>query len=112
MAHIYQLYRLRQQRESSRRKSTNLLVLELDHLIITPDHLISLIHTCLEQLRQREPLPHHLVSVIGIHELVFVDAVGRVALYAFDGGLAGVECDDLYIVISQHIQDQRAMPRY
>jgi hypothetical protein len=35
------------------------------------------------------------VAVVGVDELVVVDAVGRVAFYAGDGGLAAVEGDDL-----------------
>ena len=35
------------------------------------------------------------VPVIGVHKLVVVDAVWGVALHTLDGGLAGVESDDI-----------------
>jgi hypothetical protein len=48
-----------------------------------------------EKLGQCKPLARHLVAVVGVHELVVVDAVGRVAFHALDRGLAGVEGDDV-----------------
>lgn len=49
----------------------------------------------LEELRQREPLPRHLVPVVGVHELVVVHAVRRVPFDPLDGGLAAVQRDDV-----------------
>lgn len=49
----------------------------------------------LEQLRQRKPLTGHLVAVVGIHELVIVDAVGRIPFHTLDRWLARVEGDDV-----------------
>ena len=37
----------------------------------------------------------HLVAIIGVHELVIVNTVGCVALHALNGGLAGVESDNV-----------------
>lgn len=74
---------------------TNLLVLKLDKVPLVLDHLIPFVHARLEQLGQREPLPSHLVPVIRVHELVVVDAVGRVALHPLDCRLAAVERDDV-----------------
>ena len=48
-----------------------------------------------EQLRQSEPLARHLVAIVGVYELIIVDAVGRVAFYTLDRWLAGVEGDDV-----------------
>lgn len=48
-----------------------------------------------EEFGEREPLAGHFVAVVGVDELVVVDAVWGVAFYAGDGGLAGVEGDDL-----------------
>lgn len=72
-----------------------LVVFELDHFIIASDHLVAVVDARLEQLRQCKPLARHLVAVIGIHELVIVDAVWSIALDALDGGLAAVERDDV-----------------
>ena len=74
---------------------THLLVPELDQIPIVGDDLVSLAFTGIEQLRQSEPLSGHLVPVVGIDELVVVDAVGRVAFHSLDRGLAGVEGDDV-----------------
>lgn len=40
-------------------------------------------------------MPRHLVPVVGVDELVVVDAVGGVALHALDGGVAAVELEDV-----------------
>jgi hypothetical protein len=82
--------RLGQQPECPR-----LLVLELDHVVVGAYHLVAFVYRRFEELRQREPLACHLVPVVGVHELVVVDAVGRVALYARNCRLAAVESDDL-----------------
>lgn len=48
-----------------------------------------------EDFGKGEPLAGHFVAVVGVDELVVVDTVGGVAFDALDGGLAGVEGDDL-----------------
>jgi hypothetical protein len=50
----------------------------------------------LEQLGKSKPLARHLVAVVGVHELIVVDAVRRVPFHAFDRRLTGVESN--YIV--------------
>lgn len=35
------------------------------------------------------------LPVMSVNELIIIDAVWRVALHALDGGLAGVEGDDI-----------------
>ena len=74
---------------------TDLCVSKLDQTRLVHHNLIPIILTRVEQLRQSEPLPRHLIPVIGIHELIIVDAVGGVPLYALDGGFTAVECDDV-----------------
>jgi hypothetical protein len=100
-------------------ESPRLLVLELDDLVVAADDLVALVlrpvHVVsiltsipstigtqtafqdlrFEQLRQSEPLARHLVAIVGVYELVVVDAVGRVAFHTFDRWLAGVEGDDI-----------------
>lgn len=71
-------------------KGTYLSVLELNQSFFIHHDLIPLVLARLEQLRQREPLPRHLVPVVGVHELVVVDAVRGVALHALDRGFAAV----------------------
>jgi hypothetical protein len=100
-----------------------LLVLELDDFVVAADDLVAfvlgpgsvhqshailgegrhreLFDTCstldsrFKQFRQSEPLARHLVAIIGVYELIIIDAVGRVAFYTLDRWLAGVEGDDV-----------------
>lgn len=72
-----------------------LFVLELDHVVVAADDLVGFVDGGVEEFGQREPLPGHFVAVVGVDELVVVDTVGSVPLYALHGGLAGVEGDDL-----------------
>jgi len=76
-------------------KIADLFVLELDHLVVTADNLITFILGCFEELWQSKPLPGHLVSIIGIYELVIVDAVWGVSLYSLNCGFAAVQCEDV-----------------
>lgn len=55
----------------------------------------TIVNLRLEQLRKSKPLARHLIAVVGVHELIVVDAVRRVAFDAFDRWLAGVEGDDV-----------------
>lgn len=86
-----------------------LLVPELDQTGLVDDDLIPLVLAVLEQLRQREPLPGHLVAVVGVHELIVIDAIGGVALHALDGGLAAVERDD---VVDEGLAGWRELERF
>ena len=72
-----------------------LLVLELDEERVVCDDLVALVLAACEELGEGEPLAGHLVTIIGVDELVVVDAVWGVALYAATGGLAGVEGEDV-----------------
>lgn len=72
-----------------------LLVLELDQVLVVLDHFVTLVLGLFEQLGEREPLSGHLVAVIGVDELVVVDAVTCVAFHTFDSRLAGVEGYDV-----------------
>ena len=65
-----------------------LLVLELDEERVVCDDLVALVLAAREELGEGEPLAGHLVAVVGVDELVVVDAVWGVALYAAAGGLA------------------------
>jgi hypothetical protein len=104
-------------------ESPRLLVLELDDFVVAADDLVAfvlgpgsvhqshailgegrhreLFDTCstldsrFKQFRQSEPLARHLVAIIGVYELIIIDAVGRVAFYTLDRWLAGVEGDDV-----------------
>lgn len=73
----------------------HLLVLKLDQIPVVHHHLVPLAHALLEQLRQRKPLPRHLVPVVRVHELVVVHAVRRVPLHPLHRRLAAVERDDV-----------------
>ena len=72
-----------------------LLVLELDQTRLIFDHLVRLVLTLLEELRQREPLSSHLVPVVRVDELIVVHAVRCVSLDALARGLARVQRDDV-----------------
>lgn len=72
-----------------------LLILELDKILIVLDHLVALILRLFEELGKREPLSGHLVAVVGVDELVIVDAITCVSFHTFDGRLAGVEGYDV-----------------
>ena len=79
----------------SERRDTHLLVSELDQAGLVLDNLVLLVLAILEQLRQRKPLPRHLVPVVGIHELIVIHAIGRIPPHLLDGRLAAVEVDDV-----------------
>ena len=72
-----------------------LRVPELDQARLVDYNLVPFVLALIEQFRQSEPLPRHLVPVVCVHKLVVVDAVGRVSLHALDGRLAAVESDDV-----------------
>lgn len=76
-------------------KDTNLFVFELNQTRLILNNLVLLILAILEQLRQSEPLPRHLVPIIRVHELIVVHAIGRVPPHLLDGRLAAVEVDDV-----------------
>lgn len=85
-----------------------LRVLELDHLVVGPHDLVAEIGRVGEEFGEGEPLPGHLVAVVGVHELVVVHAVPRVALHFGDAGLAGVEVDDVvHQALSRRGEGQR-----
>ena len=69
-------------------ESRYLLVLELDEERVVCDDLVALVLAACEELGEGEPLASHLVAVVGVDELVVVEAVWGVALYAAAGGLA------------------------
>lgn len=52
-----------------------LLVLELQHVVVAPDHLVPRVLARAEKPGQGEPLPGDLVPVVGVAELVVADAV-------------------------------------
>lgn len=70
-------------------------VSELNKSRLILHNLISLVLTILEQLRQRKPLPRHLIPIVRIHELIIVHAVRCIPLHLLDCGLAAVEVDDI-----------------
>ena len=72
-----------------------LLDLELNHFGITPQNPIALVCRSLKESGQREPLPCYLVSVVGVHKLVVVDAVGRVTKDPLMRWTAAVERNDV-----------------
>lgn len=76
-------------------QATYLLILELDQVPVILDDLVTFVLTLLEELGQSEPLACHLVSVVGVNELVIVDAVGCVTLDASDSGLTAIEREDI-----------------
>jgi hypothetical protein len=84
-------------------KCPGLLVFELYHFVVGADYLVGFVDGGVEEFGEGEPLACHFVAVVGVDELVVVDAVGCVAFYTFDGGLAGVEGDDLDICVSLSI---------
>lgn len=85
-----------EERERERkRKTTHLLVPELNQPRLVHDDLVTLVLARLEQLREREPLPGHLIPIIGVHELIVVHAVGRVALDTLHRRLAAVQRNDI-----------------
>lgn len=93
-------------------KSPGLLVFELDHVVVGADYLVGFVDGGVEEFGEGEPLPGHFIAVVGVDELVVVDAVGRVAFYAFDGGFAGVEGDDLGYCVSLCIWRRCGMRGY
>ena len=48
-----------------------------------------------ERFRQSEPLPCHLVSIIGVNELIIIHAIRCVSLHSLDSGSAAVQLDDV-----------------
>ncbi len=72
-----------------------LLVPELDQTRLILHNLVSLVFAILEQLRQRKPLPCHLIPIIRVYKLIVVHAVRRIAPHLLDGWLAAVEVDDV-----------------
>lgn len=83
------------ERRRERIRDTHLFVFELDQTGLILNDFVLLIFAVLEQLRQSEPLPRHLVPIIGVHELIVVNAVGRLPPHLLDGRLAAVEVDDV-----------------
>ena len=81
-----------------------LLVLELDEERVVCDELVTLVLATCEELGKGEPLAGHLVAVVGVDELVVVDAVRGVAPDALPGRLAGVQRDD---VVHQRLAGRR-----
>lgn len=76
-------------------RKTDLSILELNQPLLVHHDLVALILARVEQLRQRKPLPRHLVPVVRVHKLVVVHAVRRVPLHALDCRLAAIERDDV-----------------
>lgn len=72
-----------------------LLILELNEILVVLDHFVALVLGFLEQLGKREPLSGHLIAVVGVDELVIVDAVTCVSFHTSDSRLAGVEGYDV-----------------
>jgi hypothetical protein len=83
--------RIDNRRLRNRAKSPTLLVFKLYEIAVVADDFVALVGGVREEFGEREPLPRHLVAVVGVDELVIVDAVGGVAGDALDGGGAGVE---------------------
>ena len=79
----------------SREKNTNLFVSELNQARLILDNLVLLGLAILEQLRQSEPLPRHLVPVICIHELIVIDAIWCITPHFLDCRLATVKVEDI-----------------
>lgn len=44
----------------------------------------------LEQFGQGKPLPRHLIPIVGINELIIIDAIGSVPLHPLDRRVAAV----------------------
>lgn len=76
-------------------QATYLLVLELDQVPVILDDLVTFVLTLLEELGQSEPLACHLVSVVGVNELVVVDAISCITLNASDSRLTAVKREDI-----------------
>ena len=72
-----------------------LFILELDEIAIVYNDLIPLVPALLEQLRQRKPLPGHLIPIVGVYKLIIVNAVRGIALHTLDSGMAAVEGEDV-----------------
>ena len=72
-----------------------LLVLKLDQIPIVLHNLIPLTNALVKQLRQRKPLPRHLIPIVRIHELVIIHTIRRIALHALDSRLTAVQRDDI-----------------
>lgn len=74
---------------------TYLFIPELDQSRLVDHDLIALALAGLEQLWQSEPLTGHLVSIIGVHELVVIDTVWCVPLDTLNCRLAAVKGYDI-----------------
>ena len=72
-------------------ESPGLGVLELDEIAVVDDDLVAFVVALLEEFGEGEPLAGHLVAVVGVDELVVVDAIGGVALDTVDCDVAAVE---------------------
>lgn len=72
-----------------------LFVPELDQTRLVDHDLIPLALARLEQFGQGEPLASHLVSVIGIDELIVVDAIWGITLDTLNGRLTAIESYDV-----------------
>ena len=72
-----------------------LLIDKLNQTRLILHNLISLIPTILKQLRQRKPLPRHLIPIIRIHKLMIIHTIRCIQLHLLDCGLAAVEVDDV-----------------
>lgn len=92
----------------AREEAADLLVPELDQIPVVSNNLVPVAPRALEELRQRKPLAGHLVPVVGIHELIVVHTVGRVALDALHGGLHLVQRDD---VVDERLARRRQAQR-
>ena len=87
--------KIEEKKRKERQEGNYLLVPELDQTRLILHNLVSLGLAILEQLRQRKPLPCHLISIILIYELIVVHAVRRIAPHLLDGWLAAVEVEDV-----------------
>ena len=83
------------QEKSGRKGGTNLLVSELDQTRLVLDNLVFLVLAVVEQLRQSEPLPRHLIPIVRIDKLIVVHAVRCIAPHFLDGRFAAVEVEDV-----------------
>lgn len=79
----------------TQQKKPHLLMPKLNQIPIIRHHLPPMTLRPLKQLRQRKPLPRHLIPIIRIDKLVIIDAVRRIALDALDRRLHLVQRDDI-----------------
>lgn len=69
--------------------------IELDHLGITTQDLITLVCRSLKELRQSEPLAGNFIPVVYMDELVLVHTIWRVPEDPLMGWMAAIQCDDI-----------------